>query len=119
MSGDKKDLFLHYWLSLGGEHPIQEYNFDASIGRKHRFDFAWLKARVAVEIDGNAWHTKGGGRHGTDSDREKMNLAVSMGWRVFRFSPQMIERDPERWIDMVKRAIIEKDSAGSSPRRWR
>lgn len=104
---DKKILFLNAWhlLSGGCNPPIEEFNFDAMIGRKHRFDFAWLDEMVAVEVDGNAWQTRGGGRHGTDADREKMNLAVSMGWRVFRFSPQMIQDDPVRWVEMVKRAI--------------
>jgi len=107
MTKDKKNLFLNAWRLLAAEcaAPIEEYNFDAMIGRRHRFDFAWPDRRVAVEVDGNAWHTRGGGRHGTDADREKMNLAVSMGWRVFRFSPQMLENDPSRWIDMVKRAV--------------
>lgn len=106
-SSDKKMLFLNAWylLANGAPAPIEEYNFDALIGRKHRFDFAWVDEMIAVEVDGNAWNTRGGGRHGMDSDREKMNLAVSMGWRVFRLSPQMITNDPVRWVDMIKRAL--------------
>jgi very-short-patch-repair endonuclease len=101
---DKAELFLYYWNLLGdsGHIPAEEYNFDKDIGRKHRFDFAWPDSMIAVEVDGNAWHTKGGGRHGTDEDFEKTNLAVAMGWRVFHVSPTMLKNNPERWISMIK-----------------
>jgi very-short-patch-repair endonuclease len=105
MSEDKKRVFLDYWnLLVKIPKPVEEYNFDKSIGRKHRFDFAWPEWMVAVEINGNAWSVKGGGRHGNDTDLEKMNLAVAMGWKVYQFSPKMIKDDPTRWIEMVERA---------------
>ena len=107
MSEDKAALFLYYWRLLAQDYPMPtaEYNFDKKIGRKHRFDFCWVDAMVAVEINGNAWHTKGGGRHGQDADLEKMNLAVVMGYRVFQLSPAMLKKDAERWIDLIKDAI--------------
>jgi very-short-patch-repair endonuclease len=103
MSEDKKALFLYYWrLCLHTQpEPEPEYYFDKHVGRKHRFDFAWPDKMVAVEINGNAWGVKGGGRHGKDSDLEKMNLAVAMGWRVFQFSPTMLNENPTRWIMLV------------------
>jgi very-short-patch-repair endonuclease len=110
MSEDKKALFLHYWNILADGHPqpVSEHNFDALLGRKHRFDFAWPEKFVAVEINGNAWATRGGGRHGKDVDLEKMNLAVIMGWRVFQFSPTMLKKDPDRWIGMVLDLLNER-----------
>jgi very-short-patch-repair endonuclease len=107
MSEDKKAIFLYYWRALvtGKDQPVLEYPFDKQIGRKHRFDLAWPEYKVAVEINGQAWHTMGGGRHGKDSDLEKLNLAVSMGWKVYQFSPQMLKDNPERWIDMVRAAL--------------
>ena len=107
MSEDKSILFWNLWhmLAVGYLEPEREYRFDKSIGRKHRFDFAWPDCHVAVEVNGNAWHTKGGGRHGNDNDLEKMNLAVLMGWKVLQFSPAMLEDDPVRWVDMVKNMI--------------
>jgi very-short-patch-repair endonuclease len=107
MSEDKKSLFLYYWNALTNMRvsPVEEYNFDKEIGRKHRFDFAFPDFMVAVEINGNAWNVKGGGRHGNDADLEKINIAVSMGWKVFQLSPKMLQDDPERWLDMVCRAI--------------
>lgn len=71
---------------------------------RHRFDWALPEQRIAVEIDGGVW-MQYGGRHGTDADRIKLNLAAAAGWRVFRFSPQMLRENPEACVEVVKRAL--------------
>jgi very-short-patch-repair endonuclease len=103
---DKAPMFDYYWRMFGGDlpRPKPEVNFDACIGRKHRFDWAWPEYRVAVEVDGGQY-SKFGGRHSSDADREKLNIAASLRWLVFRFSPQQLERDPEGCIKMVAQAI--------------
>lgn len=94
--------FLYYWRIYcpDAPAPICEYRFDES--RRWRFDFAWPDKRVAVEIDGGAWmngrHTRGGG---FEKDLEKLNAAVYLGWRVYRFTPGMLERDSYNLIKMV------------------
>jgi len=124
MSSDKAELFAGYWRMLEDDEynaPVREYRFAAlacgGVGKgvrqrlsnlgwhDWRFDFAWPDDKVAVEIDGNAWHTRGGGRHSQDDDKEKGNLAISLGWRVFHFSPQMLERDPQACIYQVDRLL--------------
>lgn len=72
-------------------------------GRKHRADFAWLPDLI-VEIDGGQ-HQARGGRHNTDADRVKLNEAAAAGWRILRFSGDMLERDPVGCIDVVRRAL--------------
>jgi len=83
--------------------PVREYRFHPD--RRWRFDFAWPDSLIAVEVDGNAWHTRGGGRHGTDKDREKINAAAALGWRVFHFSPKMLDDDPAACIALIANAI--------------
>ena len=103
---DKADLFDGYWRMLvkSYDHPPErEYRFHPI--RRWRFDFAWPDSMIAVEVDGNAWHVKGGGRHGTDKDREKINAAASLGWRVFHFSPKMLNDDPAECVAQVQRAV--------------
>lgn len=80
-----------------------EYRFSDS--RKWRFDFAWVKNMVAVEVDGGQWILNGG-RHNRDSDREKINHAVSCGWRVLRFSGEQIENSPDKCIDILKKTLL-------------
>lgn len=102
---DKKGIFKYYWKLLGNApEPIAEYNFDAHLKRKHRFDWAFVEQKIAVEVDGGAWTYKGG-RHATDKDREKMNIAASEGWVVFHFSPQMLENDPIGCVEQVKKVL--------------
>ena len=62
-------------------------------GRKWRFDLAWPSLKIALEIEGGIYS---GGRHvrpeGFLSDMEKYNEAAALGWRVFRTTPQLIQR---------------------------
>lgn len=73
---------------IGGFIP--EHKFHDK--RKWRFDFADVKNKIAVEIEGGVWsngrHTRGSG---FIADCEKYNEAVLLGWRVFRFTGCMIE----------------------------
>lgn len=82
---------------------IPEYRFDNT--RRWRFDWARPFNRIAVEVDGGRW-MPGGGRHGSDADREKMNAAAADGWRVFRFSPTQLTSDPRGCVAEVERALL-------------
>jgi len=105
---DKAQEFIYYWRVIASDRftePAAEYPFTQAIGRRHRFDFAFINQKVAVEIEGNAWHVPGGGSHMQDSDLDKYNLAASMGWRVLRFSPAMLKRDPQKCIELVLKTL--------------
>lgn len=104
----KKDYetgFLFYLKALapGLEAPEREYKFHD--WRRWRFDLAWPDHKIAVEIDGGQW-SPNGGRHNRDSDREKINEAVKMGWRVFRFSTQQVKNDPHDCIKKLKEVFV-------------
>jgi very-short-patch-repair endonuclease len=68
----------------------REYGFHPE--RRWRFDFAWPHAKVAVEVDGGIYQQ---GRHnrgaGMEKDNEKLNEALSCGWKVLRFGPNAIK----------------------------
>jgi very-short-patch-repair endonuclease len=70
--------------------PIAEYRFHPT--RRWRFDLAWPSSMVAVEVDGGTWS---GGRHttgrGIEADAQKFSHAAAMGWRVLRFTREMVE----------------------------
>jgi very-short-patch-repair endonuclease len=65
--------------------PKREFEFCP--GRKWRFDFAWPKIRLAVEIEGGVHRIKD--RY--QRDVEKYNTATLMEWRILRFTPQMVK----------------------------
>lgn len=90
----RSDLELEFARHLElAKIPVwqEEYKFASSIGRKWRFDFAWPIFKVAVEIEGGTWIM---GRHqrpyGFAKDAEKYNAAAGMGWKVFRFTGEMV-----------------------------
>jgi hypothetical protein len=59
---------------------------------------------VAVEIEGGIW---GDGRHvrgtGFIADCRKYNAAARAGWRVFRFTPEMVQSGEA--IDLVREVV--------------
>ena len=77
-------------MAKGLPKPELEYRFHKT--RRWRFDVAWPEGKVGVEVDGGTWV---GGRHvrgkGFERDCEKVNAAVELGWKVYRFVPSMIE----------------------------
>lgn len=106
---DKADLFAFAWKLLappGVPQPEREAQF--ALPRRWRFDFSWPIERISVEIDGGQWQAHGG-RHNTDADRDKLNAAAVLGWRVLRFSTQQLERDPQACVDLVLRALGVKE----------
>lgn len=76
--------------AAGLPEPVPEYLFHPK--RNWRFDFAYPKHRIALEVEGGTWT---GGRHtrgkGFADDCRKYNEAALMGWRVFRFTSDMIQ----------------------------
>ena len=95
-------MFENYARIFGLPKHEREYRFCPD--RKYRFDFAFPDYKVAVECDGGVWVAHGG-RHGGDGDREKLNLAAAMGWRVLRFSLAMLRQDPAGCVAQVREAM--------------
>jgi hypothetical protein len=107
---DKSYMFEKVWGMLARTHfsviphPTPEYPFAKAWKRKFRFDWCFTDAKVAVEVDGGTF-AYGGGRHAKDSDREKTNIAAAMGYRVFRFSPAMLNKNPVGCVELVVMAL--------------
>lgn len=95
--------FVQAWLQFAppGTQLERDYRFHPT--RRWEFDFCHVPSRVAIEIDGGQWAPHGG-RHNRDSDREKLNAAAEMGWRVLRYSGAMLD-EPERVVAQVARAL--------------
>lgn len=65
---------------------VEEFKFHPT--RRFRFDFAFPKQKIAVEVDGSIWVK---GRHnfgkGMVADYVKLNQATLLGWRILRYTP--------------------------------
>jgi very-short-patch-repair endonuclease len=76
---------LKYWCL---ENKITfEKEFKFSKERKFRFDFCLPDYKIGIEYDGlnseKSGHTT---LTGFTKDTEKINLAISLGWKVLRFT---------------------------------
>ena len=103
--------FAFQVMASGLPKPEREVRFDAR--RKWRFDFAWSVLRVAVELEGGIWNN---GRHvrgqGFENDCEKLNFGQANGWRIFRFTPKMVNSGQA--IDFLRREIFFKKGLDKS-----
>ena len=101
---DNAPLFAEVWRLHGDPDNMPTPEVVFCPGRRWRFDWSWAKDRLAVEVDGGQW-LPGGGRHGGDKDREKMNKAAALGWRVMHFSRKQLVDDPLGVVEIVKEAL--------------
>ena len=100
-----------FWLhcradNAVGEIALPEREFHFHPTRRYRFDFAWPAKKVALEVEGGTFSRKPGahnrGAH-FESDCYKYNAAVLLGWRVLRYTTDMIVDGTA--IEEAKRAL--------------
>jgi very-short-patch-repair endonuclease len=65
-------------------------------------DFAFVAQRVAIEIDGRAWHSAG---DRFQADRSRQNRLVLLGWTVLRFTWEDLVERPDEVIRQVRIAL--------------
>lgn len=94
----KKLLELILISHLG--EPNREYRFSST--RRWRFDYAYPKKKIAIEYEGG---TATKGRHvrikGYSNDCEKYNNASLLGWRVFRFTCDMLNTQHKQIMELL------------------
>ena len=82
-------------------------------GRMFRADFAFPEQKLIVEVDGGVFNRRAHGSvAGIIADMQRTNLAAINGWRVMRFRPDEVSKQPERVVEQVLDALAysEEDS---------
>ena len=64
----------------------------------HRIDAVINEWRLVLEADGRTYHTK---REDFERDRDRDNLAAADGYRVMRFTYEMLRERPGRVLELV------------------
>jgi hypothetical protein len=86
--------------------PIPETEYQFHPGRRWRFDYAWPRYMLALEVEGALWK-KGGGAHshplGIQRDIEKYSEAAILGWRVLRATTDEVRDNVA--LDRLRRAF--------------
>ena len=100
MSRSQYEVALEEQLFLGNLLSNAKTDFAFDEDRNWNFDFAWPDLKIAAEVDGGnrmaVISKRTGkpvaiGRHTLSADYSKINAATAQGWRVFRFTPEMIK----------------------------
>jgi very-short-patch-repair endonuclease len=89
-------IYLNHLRVAGLPEPEQEFMFARAIKRRWRSDFAYPSMMLLIEIEGGKWvgriyqsrHTH---PEGYMKDCQKYNAAALLGYRVLRFTIEMIE----------------------------
>ena len=75
-------------------------------GRKFSADFAFVEQKLIVEVDGGIYSRRAHGSiTGIIADMNRSNLAACNGFRVMRFRPDQIKKQPTMVIDLIKAAL--------------
>lgn len=88
------------WESVSARWPHAVQEFRPIERRKFRIDIAFVERKIAVEVDGWAFHGKHRSAHA--KDRERQNLLVLEGWRVLRFTAGQIYGDLPSVLAMIQ-----------------
>ncbi len=77
----------------GFPEPVREHRFHPI--RRWKFDFAYPDHKIAIECEGGIW-VKGAHTRGAhfNSDCEKYNSAIILGWRILRYTTNTIDMIP-------------------------
>lgn len=70
----------------------------------YRVDAVWRAQRVAVELDGWAWHHT---RRSFERDRERDALLLAVGWRVIRVTHRQLTKRPDHVLSTLRRLGIQ------------
>jgi hypothetical protein len=98
-------IVLAWFRECGLPDPEVEHRFHST--RLWRFDFAWPRWKLALEVEGGIFIR---GAHGSVGgilrDMEKYNAAAILGWRVLRVLPGEVTL--LKTIEMIKCALTIK-----------
>ncbi len=88
------------WLP---NHPIM-----VAGAMRARVDAAFVEHRIAIEVDGYAYHSKDGA---FQRDRTRQNLLMLLGWTVLRFTwADLVER-PQYVVRTIQAALAARSGA--------
>ena len=95
-------LFCEIYGADKGDFVYLQYPFVDIYGKHRTIDFALNTGdeRIAIEIDGETWHSpENVSQDKYIDDLLKQNSLVHSGWKVFRWTDGQLQRTPERVKD--------------------
>lgn len=68
-------------------------------------DVAFPAPRIAIEVDGWAWHVT---RERFIRDRQRQNVLVNLEWKILRFTWHDLDRRPDQVIDTIRTTLASR-----------
>jgi very-short-patch-repair endonuclease len=93
---------LRLFRRAGLPEPVLQYEVRYQGRLIAIVDFAYPDARLAIEADGEAWHS---GHFRRRRDRTRGNRLTALGWRVIHITWEDLMRRPETIVEMVRKAL--------------
>jgi very-short-patch-repair endonuclease len=93
--------------------PEPEVNVRLRAASRYEVDFVWRDERVAVEVDGRAYHAMA---RAFERDRARDADLLGAGWPVIRYTWAKVTREP-RWVERTLRAALERSGPYRDGRR--
>jgi very-short-patch-repair endonuclease len=100
-AGRTRSVLEVLFLEICRKHSIRSPEPNVRIGG-FEFDCIWREERLAVELDGFAFHR---GREKFEDDATRANLLVANGWTLLRFTWRMVSHEPARVAAQVRHAL--------------
>ncbi len=88
-------------VKLLRDNGITGWKANYPVGR-YKVDVGFPKAKVAIEVDGWAFHSS---QEDFQVDRERQNYISLLGWQVLRFTWLDLTEYPQRVLTVIRRAI--------------
>lgn len=88
-------------------HPL----LDAAGRVLAEIDFAHLGLRIAIEVDGRAFHSN---RDSFERDRWRQNALALGGWLVLRFTWEQITQRPGEVIAVIQSAVAQRAASAAN-----
>jgi very-short-patch-repair endonuclease len=89
--------------------PVPEYQYRLIVGGEaRRIDFAFPDLKVAIEVDGYAYHREW---DAFQDERIRGNALELEGWLVLRFTWEQVIRRPDEVARTVRRALRQRATA--------
>lgn len=82
-------------------HPV----CDAAGRVVAEIDFAHIGLRIAIEVDGRAFHSD---RRAFENDRRRQNTLMVGGWLVLRFTWEQLTERPDEVIAIIRAAVAQR-----------
>ena len=104
LAGSRLETFVRRTFARAGlPTPIPQYEIVARDGSfVGRVDFAFPEARLAIEVDGYAFHSS---RKDWERDRVRQNEVVALGWFVLRTTKRQMTERPQDFVALVWRRL--------------